>query len=62
MSLGSGSRVKKRKNTYGGISEFLIHVTEYFKNPKFQNRDFEKKHFFSGRGVRKPFIMAKIDY
>ena len=33
---GPGSCVKK-KITYGGTSDFWLHATEYFKNPKFQN-------------------------
>ena len=36
--LGPGSRIKKRKMSHGGTSNFLIHITEYFKNLKFQNR------------------------
>ena len=31
-----GSRFKKKTN-HGGILDFWRHVTEYFKNTKFQN-------------------------
>ena len=36
-TLGPVSRVKEKKS-HGGTSYFWIHVTEYFENPKFQNR------------------------
>ena len=38
LSHGPGSRVKKNKIIHGGTSDFWIDITEYFKNPKFQNR------------------------
>ena len=51
--LGPGSRIKKRKMSHGGTSNFLIHITEYFKNLKFQNRatrEFEKTTFLTYNG------------
>ena len=38
FSHGPGSRVKKDKIIHGGTSDFWTDITEYFKNPKFQNR------------------------
>ena len=38
LSHGPGSRVKKNKIIHGGTSDFWTDITEYFNNPKFQNR------------------------
>ena len=50
----AGTCIHTWKMFQGDISHFWIHVTEYYKNPKFQNgaiRGFWEKE---STGVRKP--------